>query len=78
MACVAAPVVIELCRRRGDSFPDEFTLKDAAGVTFLTTATAIPRQRPNFTFNGAANAWSIDIHCPNFLGPLGGVIPATG
>ncbi len=31
MACVADPVVIELCRRRGDTFADQFTLKDVSG-----------------------------------------------
>lgn len=37
MACVAEPVVIELCRKRGDTFPDQFTLKDAAGVVIDIT-----------------------------------------
>lgn len=32
MTCVAAPKKIDLCRRRGDTFADIFTLKDSAGV----------------------------------------------
>jgi hypothetical protein len=32
VSCVAEPVEINLCRRRGDTFADEFTIKDAAGA----------------------------------------------
>ena len=37
MACLAEPVTIELCRRRGDSFADKFIIKDAAGVPINIT-----------------------------------------
>ena len=37
MACLAEPVTIELCRRRGDTFVDKFIVKDAAGVVVNIT-----------------------------------------
>lgn len=53
--------------------PRPLALIDGNGTTFLTEARALPRQRPNITFNGASNPWSVDIHCPNFTGPIGGL-----
>ncbi|MCP4224494.1 MAG: hypothetical protein GY773_14230, partial [Actinomycetia bacterium] len=51
--------------------PRPLSLIDANGKTFLTEARALPRQRPNLTFNGSANPYPVDIHCPNFTGPIG-------
>jgi len=49
------------------------SLRDANGRTFLTDATARPRQRADMTFNATANPFTFDIHCPNFRGPQGGL-----
>ncbi len=49
MGCIAEPDAIELCRKRGDTFADEFTIKDDSsvviditGFTFLLTVDPSP------------------------------------
>jgi hypothetical protein len=49
VACLAQPDVIDLCRKRGDSFADEFTIKDKnkvvidiSGFSFLLTVDPSP------------------------------------
>lgn len=49
MACLAEPDVIDLCRARGDSFADEFIIKDKnrvvipiTGFSFLLTVDPSP------------------------------------
>ena len=49
MACIAEPDIVDLCRRRGDTFPDQFTVRsvradgtagsaiDITGFSFLLT-----------------------------------------
>lgn len=56
MACASEPLSIDLCRRRGDSFADQFTLKDASGTAinitgFSFTLTVDPSSEPSDALN---------------------------
>ena len=43
MGCIAKPIFVELCRKRGDSFPDEFVL-------FTDAAKTMPLDITGFSF----------------------------
>ena len=67
----ATPVVINLCRSRGDTFADQFTVKDAAGAviningaTFLLTVD--PEPDPTTSANNLFQLTGVIVN-----GPLG-------
>ncbi len=53
--------------------PRPMSLLDANSTTFLVEARAMPEQRPALTYNATANPMAINIHCPSFGGPIGGL-----
>ena len=53
--------------------PRPLSFEDRNGRTILADAKAIPRQRPDMTFNNSHNPRATDIHCPNLSGSVGGL-----
>jgi len=58
--------------------PRPLALKDRNGLTDLAEARSFPRQKPGMTWTNSHTPTSIDIHCPNLSGPVGGLVDVFG
>lgn len=54
--------------------PRPLAIKDRNGLTDLAAARAMPRQQAGMTWTNTHTPTTIDIHCPNLTGTLGGLL----